>query len=223
MIDKAAGMVVHPGAGHAEGTLVNALLFWVKDLAGVGGELRPGIVHRLDRETSGCLVVAKHERSLQALQAAFRSREVEKRYLALVHGAPVLAQGRIETRYGRHPIQRKKFSGKVREGKPAITGYAVRERYDGAALLEVDLLTGRTHQIRVHLSEAGHPLLGDALYGGARRGRGAVAQAQQALGRVALHAWRLSLPHPRTGKRMEFEAPIPADFQRALRILREGA
>lgn len=221
VINKAAGMVVHPSAGHAAGTLVNALLFRVKDLAGVGGELRPGIVHRLDRDTSGCLVVAKHERSLRALQASFKSREVHKTYLALVHGQPK-DEARIETLYGRHPVHRKRFTGKLREGKEAVTVYRTRERFEGAAEVEVDLLTGRTHQIRVHLTEAGHPLLGDKTYG-AKTGKGAVKAAQEALGRQALHAWRLSFPHPKTGKPLAFEAPLPADFQAALTLLRDDA
>lgn len=219
VVDKDAGVVVHPGAGHAEGTLVNALLHRVKDLAGVGGELRPGIVHRLDRETSGCLVVAKHERALLALQTAFKAREVEKRYLALVHGAPP-DQARIQTLYGRHPVHRQRFTGKVKEGKTAITSFTVKERFDGAALLEVDLETGRTHQIRVHLSEAGFPLLRDPLYGKGRKAKGAAVVAEEGLGRQALHAWRLAFAHPRTGKRLSFEADLPADLEAALSALR---
>lgn len=220
VVDKPAGMVVHPAAGHAAGTLVNALLFRVKDLSGVGGELRPGIVHRLDRDTTGCLVVAKHEQALRALQASFKSREVHKTYLALVHGHP-RDEARIETLYGRHPVHRKRFTGKVREGKPAATIYRTRERFEGAAELEIDLLTGRTHQIRVHLSESGHPLLCDKTYG-AKAGKGAVREAQEALGRQALHAWKLAFPHPRTGAPLAFEAPIPADFARAVEILRRA-
>jgi len=221
VVDKAAGMVVHPGAGHASGTLVNALLHRVKDLSGVGGELRPGIVHRLDKDTTGCLVVAKHEKALVALQKAFKSRGVDKTYLALVHGVPKAAEARIETLYGRHPVNRQRFTGKVKEGKPAITVYRVLESFEGAALVEVDLLTGRTHQIRVHLCEAGHPLLGDALYGAGRKAKGKAAeQAQEVVGRQALHAWKLSFPHPRTGKPLHVEAPVPKDFTAALKVLR---
>jgi 23S rRNA pseudouridine1911/1915/1917 synthase len=218
-IDKAAGMVVHPAAGNWQGTVVNALLHRVTDLAGVGGELRPGIVHRLDKETSGCLVVAKNERALAKLQASFKAREVRKLYLALAHGRPK-DEGRIETLYGRHPVNRKKFTSKVKEGKSALTLFRTVERFDGAALVEVDLQTGRTHQIRVHLAETGHPLLGDALYGGKRKLAPAVKAAEEALGRQALHAWKLSFPHPRTGKPVALEAPVPADFQRALGLLR---
>ncbi len=220
VVDKAAGMVVHPGAGLASGTLVNALLHRVKDLAGVGGELRPGIVHRLDKDTTGCLVVAKHEAALVALQKSFKTREVEKTYLALVHGQPKQAEARIETLYGRHPVHRQRFTGKVKEGKPALTVYHVRERFEGAALVEVELLTGRTHQIRVHLAEAGHPLLCDELYGAGRKAKGRVAEAQEVLGRQALHAWRLAFPHPRTGKVLRLEAPLPPDFTAALKVLR---
>ncbi|HYO68120.1 MAG TPA: RluA family pseudouridine synthase [Archangium sp.] len=220
VVDKAAGMVVHPGAGHASGTLVNALLHRVKDLAGVGGELRPGIVHRLDKDTTGCLVVAKHETALVALQKAFKTRVVEKKYLALVQGTPKAAEARIETLYGRHPVHRQRFTGKVKEGKPAITEYRVLEAFEDAALVEVDLLTGRTHQIRVHLSEAGHPLLGDSVYGAGRKAKGTAAEAQEVVGRQALHAWTLSFPHPRTGKVLHVEAPLPADFTAALKVLR---
>jgi 23S rRNA pseudouridine1911/1915/1917 synthase len=220
VVDKAAGMVVHPGAGHASGTLVNALLHRVKDLGGVGGELRPGIVHRLDKDTTGCLVVAKHEAALVALQKAFKTRAVEKTYLALVHGQPRQAEARIETLHGRHPVHRQRFTGKVKEGKPALTVYRVREPLEGAALVEVELHTGRTHQIRVHLSEAGHPLLCDALYGAGRKAKGRVAEAQEVLGRQALHAWRLAFPHPRTSRVLRVEAPLPPDFSSALEVLR---
>jgi 23S rRNA pseudouridine1911/1915/1917 synthase len=222
VVNKAAGMVVHPGAGHASGTLVNALLHRIQDLQGVGGELRPGIVHRLDKDTTGCLVVAKHEQALVALQKAFKSRGVDKTYLALVHGHPKKPEGRIETLYGRHPVHRQRFTCKVKEGKQAITVYRVRELFEGAALVELDLLTGRTHQIRVHLAEAGHPLLCDALYGAGRKGKGSVAEAQEGLGRQALHAWRLAFDHPRTGKRLTLEAPLPEDLQAALDVLRGG-
>ena len=212
VVDKAAGMVVHPAAGHADGTLVNAPLHRVKDLRGVGGELRPGIVHRLDRDTSGCLVVAKHEQALRALQRAFAGRDVRKRYLAVVHGVPRAAKATLDTPYGRHPTQRKKFTGRLKAGKRAVTAYEVVERFgSAAALLEVELHTGRTHQVRVHLSEAGHPLLGDALYSRRRTG---------VIGRQALHAWKLDFPHPRTGRRMAFEAPPPPDFTAALDALR---
>ncbi|HET9158772.1 MAG TPA: RluA family pseudouridine synthase [Myxococcaceae bacterium] len=218
VLDKPAGLVVHPAAGHARGTLVNALLHHVSGLSGVGGVLRPGIVHRLDKETSGCLVVAKNDAALQALQRAFQERTVEKTYLALVHGQPP-DTGRLETLHSRHPRDRKRFTGRARTGKPAVTTWRVRESLHGAALLEVGLETGRTHQIRVHLAEMGHPLLGDALYGGTRKGDARVKAVQTQLGRQGLHAWRLAFPHPRTGKQVRCEAPVPADLQLAVESL----
>ena len=219
VLDKAAGMVVHPAAGHWHGTLVNALLHHVQDLGGVGGAVRPGLVHRLDKDTSGCLVVAKNDVALAGLQASFKARQVEKTYLALVHGHPP-TEARIETPYGRHPRQRQRFTGKLRTGKPAVTVYRVGERLDGATMLEVALLTGRTHQIRVHLAESGHPLLGDKVYGGTRKGDARVKAVQEKLGRQALHAWRLAFPHPRTGVWRSFEAPVPEDLRQAREALR---
>ena len=218
ILDKPAGLVVHPAAGHARGTLVNALLHHVSGLSGVGGVLRPGIVHRLDKETSGCLVVAKNDAALRALQRAFQARTVEKTYLALVHGHPPAA-GRLDTLHARHPRDRKRFTGRTRTGKPAVTTWRVRTLLHGAAVLEVGLETGRTHQIRVHLSELGHPLLGDALYGGARKGDARVKAVQTRLGRQGLHAWKLSFPHPRTGKPVRCEAPVPADIREAIEAL----
>jgi 23S rRNA pseudouridine1911/1915/1917 synthase len=200
---------------------VNALLHHVSGLSGVGGVLRPGIVHRLDKETSGCLVVAKNDAALQALQRAFQARSVEKTYLALVHGQPP-ETGRLETLHARHPRDRKRFTGRTKTGKRAVTTWRVCTRLHEAALLEVGLETGRTHQIRVHLSEMGHPLLGDALYAGARKGDARVKAAQQVLGRQALHAWRLVFPHPRTGKAVRCEAPLPADLRSAVESLQRA-
>jgi 23S rRNA pseudouridine1911/1915/1917 synthase len=223
VLDKAAGMVVHPARGAPHSTVVNALLHRL----GAGGEVpRLGLVHRLDRETSGCLVVARTEAALAALQAQFKARTVEKVYLALCHGAPAV-EGRFDTPYGRHPRDRTRFTGRVRSGRRAATAYRVLERFEGASLLEVRLETGRTHQIRVHLAEAGHPLLHDAVYGGLRReARLApdhpVRRAAGAVGRQALHAARLALDHPRTGRRMTFEAPVPDDLARALDVLRRA-
>ena len=224
VIDKAAGMVVHPGAGNHTGTLVNALLAHVKDLAGIGGELRPGIVHRIDKQTSGCLVVAKNEQALRALQAAFKGRQVTKVYRALVHGDPGPG-GRFDTLHGRHPTDRKRFTGKVGKGRQAITDWVRLQKFEGASLVEISLLTGRTHQIRVHFAEAGYPLLGDEIYGGVKREKRMkpdepALRASLALGRQALHAWKLAFPHPTGGRRLELEAPEPADFLEALAILR---
>jgi 23S rRNA pseudouridine1911/1915/1917 synthase len=222
VIDKPAGLAVHPGAGHEARTLVHGLLHQIKDLRGVGGELRPGIVHRLDKDTSGCLVVAKTEAALRALQAAFKARDVDKRYRALVHGSPP-DHGELDTPYGRHPVDRKRFSSRVREGKRAVTRFTVIARAAGAAWLDVQLLTGRTHQIRAHLADQGWPLFGDALYGAARReGERApepVRRVAAALGRQGLHAWRLAFDHPVTGVRVACEAPLPADLRAALREL----
>jgi len=222
VIDKPAGIAVHPGAGGEGATIVHGLLHQVEDLRGVGGELRPGIVHRLDKDTSGCLVVAKTEAALRALQAQFKARAVEKRYLALVHGDP---PDRLElaTAYGRHPVHRKRFSSRVKEGKRAVTRFSVVARTAGAALLEVELLTGRTHQIRAHLADHGWPIFCDALYGGARReGPNAAAQirgAARLLGRQGLHARRLAFDHPVSGARVVCVAPVPADLRAALREL----
>jgi 23S rRNA pseudouridine1911/1915/1917 synthase len=225
VLDKAAGMVVHPARGAPSGTVVNALLHRLGDGAAGGGRL--GLVHRLDRDTSGCLVVAKREAALAALQAAFKARSVEKTYLALCHGAPP-DDARLDTLYGRHPADRTRFTTRVKSGRRAVTGFRVVERFgDRAALLEVALETGRTHQIRVHLAEAGHPLLADAVYGGRRRearlpAEDPVRRAAEAIGRQALHAWRLAFDHPRTGRRRAFEAPLPADLARGLELLREA-
>lgn len=213
VINKAVGMVVHPGAGHHSGTVVNALLHHVDDLQGVGGTARPGLVHRLDKDTSGVMVVAKNDKALRLLQEAFKAREVEKTYLALVLGAPP-ESGTFETLYGRHPKHRVRFSGKVRNGKPAVTHFLVREQYAEAALVEVTLETGRTHQIRVHFAEAGWPLIGDDLYGPKK------AQRPDLIDRQALHAWKLAFPHPRSGLVKTYTAQPPKDFARAMKKLK---
>jgi 23S rRNA pseudouridine1911/1915/1917 synthase len=225
VLDKAAGMVVHPARGAPHSTLVNALLHRLG--AGAAGGDRVGLVHRLDRDTSGCLVVARTDAALAALQAQFKARRVGKTYLALCHGA-LAAEGRLDTPYGRHPRDRTRFTTRARGARRAVTGWTVRERFgDAATLAEVSLHTGRTHQIRVHLAEHGHPLLADAAYGGTRREARLAAdhparRAAAALGRQALHAWRLELDHPASGERLRFEAPVPADLQAALRVLRGG-
>ncbi len=219
VIDKPAGIAVHPGAGISSGTVVHGLLSQVRDLVGIGGELRPGIVHRLDKDTSGCLVVAKTEVALRGLQAAFKARTVDKRYLALVHGAPADA-GEFDTLIARHPVDRKRFSSKVREGRHALTRFRVLQRFAASALVEVELLTGRTHQIRAHFADAGFPLLGDKLYGGTRRD--ARVFARPPIPRQALHAARISFQHPITSGTVACEAPLPEDFRAALRTL-EGA
>ncbi len=222
VLDKAAGMVVHPARGTPHSTVVNALLHHL----GAGGVPRLGLVHRLDKDTSGCLVVAKTDPALASLQAQWKGRTVEKVYLALCHGA-LAPEGRLDTPYGRHPRDRTRFTGRLRaSARRAVTEWKARERFgDAATLAEVILHTGRTHQIRVHLAEAGHPLVADAAYGGTRREARLppdhpLRRAAEAIGRQALHAWRLGFDHPRTGKRLRFEAPVPGDLRRALEALR---
>ena len=225
VVDKPAGMTVHPGAGRLSGTLVNALLHHVRDLSGVGGVLRPGIVHRLDRGTSGLMVVAKDDETHRALSAQFASREVEKEYLAVVHGVPRARQATIDATIGRDPVHRKKMSVRAPRGRAARSAYTVVEALDGAALLRVRIHTGRTHQIRVHLASLGHPVAGDATYGGTRTPssrRPAARAALDGLTRPALHAARLAFTHPATGDRLQFESPLPADLRDVLARLRPG-
>jgi 23S rRNA pseudouridine1911/1915/1917 synthase len=223
VVNKPAGLVVHPGAGRSRGTLVNALLRHVRDLSGVGGVVRPGIVHRLDRGTSGLLVVAKDDETHRSLVRQFAGRTVEKEYVALVLGSPALGSGEVDSPIGRDPVHRKKMSVRAPRGREARTSWRVEERFDGAALLRVRIHTGRTHQIRVHLASIGHPVAGDAVYGGKRTPssrRGAAREAFTSLERPALHAARLAFTHPATGERLAFEAPLPADLLSVLALLR---
>ena len=222
VIDKPAGMVVHPATSHQAGTLVNALLHHCGDsLKGVGGERRPGIVHRLDKDTSGVMVVAKDEPTLVALQVQFHAHDLERKYLAVVEGV-VAERGSFKTKYGRDPRDRKKFSSEVASGKRAVTHWRVVERFAGATLVEVSLETGRTHQIRVHFSDAGHPLVGDRTYGRPPREPHLRAVAR-VLGRQALHAHVLGITHPATGQRLRWSTPPPDDMQVAIASLREPA
>ena len=219
VVDKPAGMVVHPAPGHASGTLVNALLHALDDLSGIGGELRPGIVHRLDKGTSGLMVVAKHDLAHRHLQAQFADHSAGRTYEALVLGGPDLDAGTIRSQLGRHPRDRMRFAS-VAEGKRAVTHWTVERRLERCTLMVCKLETGRTHQIRVHLTEQGWPLLGDPLYG---RGRTPPPAVRQALGEVdhqLLHARRLELEHPTTGERLVWEVPRPADFEAVLAALR---
>ncbi len=210
VVDKPAGLAVHPAPGHSRHTLVNALLAHCVDLSGVGGVLRPGIVHRLDKDTSGLLLVAKNDRTHASLSRQLKERTVQKRYLALVRGRLEQPEGVIEGAVGRDPRNRKRMAI-VEGGRPARTAYKVREYLDGMTLVEVAPSTGRTHQIRVHFAAAGHPIVGDALYG----------KPSGLVGRQFLHAYRLAFEHPRNGRRMEFEAPLPEDLTEALRTARE--
>jgi 23S rRNA pseudouridine1911/1915/1917 synthase len=227
VVDKPAGMVVHPAAGHEGGTLVNALLHHCGDLSGIGGVLRPGIVHRLDKGTSGLLVAAKSDAAHRGLAGQFKRREVKKTYLALVYGNPRQDEGRIDAAVGRHPTDRKRMSTTARRGRPAATLWRVRERFASAALLEVDIETGRTHQIRVHLTDLGYPVVGDKVYGGTGRIRNvadtSVRSRIKALDRQALHAWRLSFTHPVTGEPLTFSSPLPADMADLIEWMRARA
>jgi 23S rRNA pseudouridine1911/1915/1917 synthase len=222
VVSKPAGMVVHPAAGHTDGTLVNALLHHVRDLSGVGGELRPGIVHRLDRGTSGVMVVAKHDRAHAELARQFKEREVEKRYAVLVWGV-VQAGRRIDLPVGRDPVHRKKISTRSRRGRAALTRITRAEDLQGVSFLEVAIATGRTHQIRVHLSAIGHPVVGDALYGGTHRHPTPSLRAVQRLERPFLHAAHLAFHHPADGRVVEFQSPLPEDLVSVLSELRAEA
>jgi 23S rRNA pseudouridine1911/1915/1917 synthase len=215
VLDKPPGMVVHPGAGHTSGTLVNALLHHVKDLSGIGGELRPGIVHRLDRGTSGIMVVAKHDRAHQELSRQFKDREVEKEYIALVWGV-VQAGRRIDAPIGRDPEHRQKMSTRARRARSAVTRVTFARHFHGATLVKVAIATGRTHQIRVHLSAIGHPVVGDPVYGGVHRRVAANLRAVQRLERPFLHAARLTFTHPGDGRRVDFDSPLAPDLQSVL-------
>jgi len=222
VIDKPPGLVVHPAAGHADQTLVNALLFHLPDLSGIGGEIRPGIVHRLDKDTSGVMVIAKHDEAHRALTAAWGTESVRKEYVALVYGTPAQERGTIDAPIGRDPRDRKRMAV-VASGRRAITDYEVAERLRYVSLLRCRLHTGRTHQIRVHLKHLGHPIAGDPLYAGPQW-RGIpdkrLQRALSSFGRQALHAERITFPHPRTGESMTFVANMPADMRELIATLR---
>ena len=218
VLNKPAGMVVHPGAGHSSGTLVNALLHHLRDLSGIGGELRPGIVHRLDRGTSGVMVIAKNDAAHQELSRQFHDREIEKEYIALVWGV-VQAGRRIDAAIGRDQANRQKMSARARHAREAVTRITRAHHLPGLTLCQVAIHTGRTHQIRVHLSAIGHPIVGDALYGGVHRRVAGDIRAVQRLERPFLHAARLAFMHPRDGRRLEFTAPLPDDLMSVLNDL----
>ena len=214
VLNKPPGLVVHPGAGRTSGTLVHALLAHCERLPGIGGVERPGIVHRLDRDTSGVLVIAKTELAHQGLSQQFRARQIQKRYLALVHGEVAAGAGRIEVPIGRREHDRKRMGVRREGGREARTRFRVLRRVAGMTLVELDLETGRTHQIRVHLAHIHHPVVGDRVYGG-RRERRQGAEREPRAPRQMLHAWRLGFRHPATGLWLEFTAPIPEDFRQA--------
>jgi 23S rRNA pseudouridine1911/1915/1917 synthase len=213
VINKPAGLVVHPGAGHREHTLVNALLNHCSTLSGIGGKERPGIVHRIDKETSGCLVIAKNDAAHRGLSRQFADRTVEKIYLAIVTGKLSKTAGVIEEKIGRHPIDRQRMSATSVRGRAARTEYRVVRSSERASLVECRLHSGRTHQIRVHLHHLGHPVLGDKVYGG---------RLARDFPRQMLHAWKLGFHHPRTEKWKSFEAPLPDDFAAAIKVTIES-
>ena len=227
VINKPAGMVVHPAPGNPDNTLVNALLFHCHDLSGIGGVLRPGIVHRLDKETSGLIVAAKSDEAHRKLSAQFEKHDVHKKYIALVWGDVRGQSGEIVLPVGRHPVDRKKMSTKSRHGKDALTLWKVRERYATATLLDIEIKTGRTHQIRVHLTERGYPVVGDAVYGNASRLQtikdAALKARIKSIGRQVLHAAQLSFIHPQSNERMVFTAPLPPDLENLLTLFRAAA
>jgi 23S rRNA pseudouridine1911/1915/1917 synthase len=222
IVDKPAGLVVHPSAGHSGGTLVNALLArgGSEAFGGIAGVQRPGIVHRLDRDTSGLLMVARHDAAQASLMAQLKARRVKKTYLALVLGEVAATVGRIEAPIGRDPKHRTRMAV-VPDGRPSTTGYRIRERFAGWTLLELDLVTGRTHQIRVHLDAIGHPIAGDPVYGTATSRRGPDLRTR--LDRLFLHAWRLELTSPSDGHLIRAEAPLPDELDAVVEGLRTAA
>lgn len=222
VVEKPAGMVVHPAAGHATGTLVHALLHHVKGLSGIGGRSRPGIVHRLDRGTSGVMVIAKHDMAHQSLSRQFHDRTVHKVYVALVWGRPEAGRT-FEQAIGRDPNDRQKISSRARRKRSAFTRIDVVEPLNGISLVHVTIGSGRTHQIRVHLSEAGYPIVGDRLYGGERKRQPGSGIGVSKLGRPFLHASQLSFNHPRDNRLVTFDSPLPAELQAAVDALRRKA
>jgi len=227
VINKPAHMVVHPAPGHQGGTLVNALLHHCRDLSGIGGVLRPGIVHRLDKDTSGVMVATKDDRTHQRLAAQFKAHSIQRRYLALVHGYVPQLQGSVDRPIGRHPVDRKKMSSNSRSGRRAVTHWRQLRRYDQdrLSLLELTLETGRTHQIRVHLSEMNLPVVGDTVYGSGRQIK-AIADLPlrrllEQLDRQFLHAWLLGFNHPEDERYLEFHAPLPTELQTVVAYLEQ--
>ncbi len=231
VLNKPAGIVVHPAPGHSSGTLVNALLYHCPDLEGIGGAIRPGIVHRLDKDTSGTLVVAKNAKALEGLAQQFKERSVSKKYLALVHGEFANDTGTIDLPIGRHPVHRKQMSTTTRKGREAVTMWKVLKQFQYITFLELTLQTGRTHQIRVHCAAIDHPIIGDPIYRSGRLFKNLMEKASRlptgiidplkSIDRQMLHAWQLEFRHPRTDEPMSFESPMPADMRELLEKLSE--
>ncbi|MDY6790964.1 MAG: RluA family pseudouridine synthase [Thermodesulfobacteriota bacterium] len=220
VINKRAGMVVHPAPGHFSGTLVNALLNHCPDIGTISGEIRPGIVHRLDKDTSGTLVVAKSSPIHENLSLQFKSRTIKKEYLVLVHGEMKSGSGSIHLPIGRHPVHRKRMSTKSNKGREAETLWEVRERFKNATFIKVNLKTGRTHQIRVHFAAINHPVIGDPVYGMRKMRSGLLNVGfKKKVTRQMLHAWRLKIFHPALQKKMTFESPIPQDMEECIKAL----
>ena len=223
VVNKSAGMVVHPAPGNYTGTLVNALLHHFPDQLEVGGHIRPGIVHRLDKETSGCLVIAQTDLAHQSLMSQFKSRQVTKKYVAVVVGNPAKEHGRIDLPIGRHPVHRKQMAVNTRNSRRAETYWQVTERYGQYTLLALDLKTGRTHQIRVHCTAMNHPILGDPIYGEKRAQKPILLRNNRRVPvlRQMLHAWELGISHPKSGAKMIFTAPMPNDMEQLTALLKK--
>ncbi len=224
VLNKQADMIVHPARGYKHSTLVNGLVYHFQNLSSSGGDLRPGIVHRLDRNTTGAMVVAKNDSAHWKLSRQFQNRTVKKYYMAVVHGVPELDQDCIDAPLGVHPRVREKYAVR-QDGKHAVTIYRVMEAFRGYSVVRLDLRTGRTHQIRVHLTHLGHPIVADDMYGGKPVYPWQLEDREPAtedaiMDRVALHAWTLEIDHPVTGERMKFEAPMPEDMQKFVEALR---
>ena len=224
VVNKPAGMVVHPACGNYTGTLVNALLYHCTSLAGIGGVIRPGIVHRLDKGTTGVLVIAKNDTAHRGLSRQFKEHSVIRKYRAVVFGSMDESEGVIRTLIGRHPKERKKMSARPQRGRNAVTHWNVKEAFDSVTLVEASLETGRTHQVRVHLASIGHPVVGDRVYGASKRLRSVTSKAVQdafkGISRPLLHAGYLEFVHPGKNVPLAFEAPLPADFVHVLTVLR---
>jgi 23S rRNA pseudouridine1911/1915/1917 synthase len=218
VLEKPAGLVVHPGAGKEDCTVVHSLLYYCQDLSITGGYRRPGIVHRLDKNTSGLMLVAKDDSAHQALTEQFKAREISKTYIAVVRGRMRDKAGRLDLAIGRHPVNRKKMAVRSEKGRSAITDWQVIEEFKGASLLSIKIHTGRTHQIRVHMSSLGHPLLGDSLYGGPTELR--IKREILPIQRQMLHASSLCFTHPITGEKMQWESKPPPDMTHIIEILR---